>query len=99
MDGLPITSQEREKKRTLKDSLDKFYHVNAEANEIAELSEKIAEKFFNPHDEPVPDNPGNPEAKKQPQNIVEVFDSASEMIQDNHNVIRDNLIRILEMME
>lgn len=98
-DSRSIGVKDVEKKRTLKDSLDRFYQVNEESKEIAELTRQLFQKFFNPHGDPIPDNPGNASEKGNTRNIVEVFNNASEMIHDNHNVIRENLIEILEMMD
>ena len=86
-------------KQTLKTSLDKLNQRNYELNDIASLSSHLAEKFFNPNNEPR-DMIGSDLAKeRQPDNIVEVFDDVSKRLGNNINTIGSNLQRILAMME
>tara|TARA_B110000908_G_C10179198_1_gene414791 strand:+ start:422 stop:724 length:303 start_codon:yes stop_codon:yes gene_type:complete len=86
-------------KQTLKNSLEKLNQRNYELSDIAALSSRLSEKFFNPNDEPRDMESPNPVKEKQPDNIVEVFDDVSERISRNINIIASNLHSILNMMD
>ena len=86
-------------KPTLNNSLEKLNQRSYELSDIASLSSKLAEKFFNPNNEPKDLKGCDKEKERQPDNIVEVFNDVSKRLGNNINTIGDNLNRILDMME
>ena len=87
--------------KTLKTSILKLNVTINETQDILELSDLLVKKFFNPENNPSSIDSSNHviEAKKTPNNIVEVFDDINIKLITNIKNIRLNLEKVLSLID